>query len=283
MMEQGIKIWLEETVARLHSENTKITGLELASGERVTCDLVISNADPAHLYQNMLSATDVFRSAKIKAKFAKKSMGLFVLFFGTDTTYPDVEHHTIWLGPRYKALLNDIFNRKILADDFSLYLHRPTATDPSFAPDGCDSFYALVPVPNLQGDIDWETQGSLLRDRVITALQETMLPNLKSHLVHDFWMTPQDFAHDYLSPAGAGFSIAPSLLSPPGSGFTTRRKVLIIYIWSVLERIQAPDYLEWCLQPKCWTGLSSHSRNTPKSAMTYRQPSNGSCGVGLRG
>ena len=137
-------------------------------------------------------------------------MGLFVLFFGTETTFPDVEHHTIWLGPRYKALLNDIFNRKILADDFSLYLHRPTATDPSFAPDGCDSFYALVPVPNLQGDVDWETQGSLLRDRVITALQETMLPNLKSRLVHDFWMTPQDFAHDYLSPAGAGFSIAPS-------------------------------------------------------------------------
>ena len=95
----------------------------------------------------MVSATDVFRSARIKAKFAKKSMGLFVLFFGTETTFPDVEHHTIWLGPRYKALLNDIFNRKILADDFSLYLHRPTATDPSFAPDGCDSFYALVPVP----------------------------------------------------------------------------------------------------------------------------------------
>ncbi|MEL7218628.1 MAG: phytoene desaturase, partial [Pseudomonadota bacterium] len=96
------------------------------------------------------------------------------------------------------------------ADDFSLYLHRPTATDPSFAPDGCDSFYALVPVPNLQGDINWETQGSVLRDRVVKALQETMLPGLEEHLVHDFWMTPDDFAHDYLSPAGAGFSIAPS-------------------------------------------------------------------------
>lgn len=210
MTEQGIEIRLEETITRLVTANSNIVGLELASGERVDCDLVVSNVDPAHLYQNMVPSTDVDRSAKIKAKFAKKSMGLFVLFFGTDTTFPDVEHHTIWLGPRYKALLNDIFNRKILADDFSLYLHRPTATDPSFAPDGCDSFYALVPVPNLQGDVDWATQGSILRDQVITALQKTMLPHLKDHLVHDFWMTPEDFAHDYLSPAGAGFSIAPS-------------------------------------------------------------------------
>ena len=98
----------------------------------------------------------------------------------------------------------------MLADDFSLYLHRPTATDLNFAPEGCDSFYALVPVPNLQGDIDWETQGPALRDRVMKALQETLLPNLTNHLVHDFWMTPEDFSQDYLSPAGAGFSIAPS-------------------------------------------------------------------------
>ncbi|MEL7389454.1 MAG: phytoene desaturase family protein [Pseudomonadota bacterium] len=210
MSEEGIKIRLGQTVTQLQSEDAKITSLELENGESVDCDLVVSNVDPAHLYQNMLPRGDVDRSAKIKAKFAKKSMGLFVLFFGTDITYPDVEHHTIWLGPRYKDLLNDIFNRKILADDFSLYLHRPTATDKSFAPNGCDSFYALVPVPNLQGDVDWETQGGILRDRVVNALQETMLPNLQDHLVHDFWMTPDDFAHDYLSPAGAGFSIAPS-------------------------------------------------------------------------
>ena len=210
MAEEGINIRLEETVTNLKTENSRITRMELASNETFDCDLVVSNADPAHLYTNLLPHTDIKLSAKIKAKHAKKSMGLFVLFFGTDTKYPDVKHHTIWLGSRYKSLLNDIFNRKVLADDFSLYLHRPTATDLNFAPQGCDSFYALVPVPNLQGDIDWETQGPALRNRVMKALQETLLPNLTNHLVHDFWMTPEDFSQDYLSPAGAGFSIAPS-------------------------------------------------------------------------
>ena len=210
MAEEGINIRLEETVTNLKTENSRITRMELASNEAFDCDLVVSNADPAHLYTHLLPHTDIKLSAKIKAKHAKKSMGLFVLFFGTDTKYPDVEHHTIWLGSRYKSLLNDIFNRKVLADDFSLYLHRPTATDLSFAPEGCDSFYALVPVPNLQGDIDWETEGPTLRNRVMKALQETLLPNLTNHLVHDFWMTPEDFSQDYLSPAGAGFSIAPS-------------------------------------------------------------------------
>ncbi len=210
MAEEGIQVRLDETVTRLKTKGAKISGLELESGASFKCDLIVSNADPAHLYQNMLSPTKVSRTARIKAKHAKKSMGLFVLFFGTDATYPQVEHHTIWLGPRYRELLHDIFNRKILADDFSLYLHRPTATDPGFAPQGCDSFYALVPVPNLQGNIKWQTQGAALRDRILAALQETLLPDLAKHLVHDFWMTPEDFARDYLSPAGAGFSIAPS-------------------------------------------------------------------------
>ena len=210
MHEEGIRIRLNETVTRLTVSGQKASGLELESGESLACDLIVSNADPAYLFQEMVPPKAVKRTARLKARYAKKSMGLFVLFFGTDTTYPDVGHHTIWLGPRYRALLDDIFNRKILADDFSLYLHRPTATDPSLAPEGCDSFYALVPVPNLQGDVDWQTQGKALRDRVVRALEETLLPGLTDRLVHDFRMTPEDFARNYLSPAGAGFSIAPS-------------------------------------------------------------------------
>ena len=210
LSEEGIQLQLGKTVKHLNVCDSSIKEIELEDGERFKCDLVISNADPAHLYKNMLTSNSVRISAKIKARFAKKSMGLFVLFFGTDAQYPEVKHHTIWLGPRYKPLLNDIFNRKVLSEDFSLYLHRPTATDESFAPEGKDSFYALVPVPNLEGDIDWEKESVALRNRVIDALQGTILPNLKENLVHDFWMTPEDFANDYLSPAGAGFSIAPS-------------------------------------------------------------------------
>jgi phytoene desaturase len=120
-----------------------------------------------------------------------------------------VAHHTIWLGPRYRELLKDIFDRKLLAEDFSLYLHRPTATDPSFAPAGCDSFYVLCPVPNLQSGINWEREGPRLRDRIVKALEKTMLPGLSSVITAEFFRTPGDFKNDYLSVHGAGFSIAP--------------------------------------------------------------------------
>jgi phytoene desaturase len=137
-------------------------------------------------------------------------MGLFVLYFGATRQWPEVAHHTILLGPRYRGLLDDIFHRKVLADDLSIYLHRPTATDPSFAPPGHDSFYALVPVPNLEANLDWSVEGPRLRARLIDVLHRTLLPGLQEAIRADFYMTPDDFAHDYLSPAGAGFSIAPN-------------------------------------------------------------------------
>ncbi|TVQ33029.1 MAG: phytoene desaturase [Wenzhouxiangella sp.] len=209
MEDQGIEIELNTTVEQLTVSAGKVTGVVLADGSSRTCDALISNVDPAHLYQNMLPSESSRVSARLKARHSKKSMGLFVLFFGTDRQYPDVAHHTIWMGPRYRELLADIFNRKVLAEDFSIYLHRPTATDPSFAPAGCDSFYALVPVPNLEADIDWEVEGPRLQERVVKALAGTILPGLEQHLRADFFMTPEDFATDYLSPQGAGFSIAP--------------------------------------------------------------------------
>lgn len=209
MADEGIQVKLGKTVEKLSVDNKRIDRVELDDGTHIDADLVISNADPAHLYQSMLPSGSVHQSAKLKAKFSKKSMGLYVLFFGTDGTYPDVAHHTIWLGQRYKELLRDIFHRKVISDDFSIYLHRPTATDPSFAPEGHESFYALVPVPNLSADIDWEEHGKVLRDQVVDALDRTILPDLKSKIRSDFWMTPQDFKDNYLSPQGAGFSIAP--------------------------------------------------------------------------
>jgi len=136
-------------------------------------------------------------------------MGLYVLYFGTERTYPDVAHHTIWLGPRYRELLHEIFTKKEMADDFSLYVHRPTATDPSFAPVGHDSFYVLCPVPNNDSGIDWDRQAPKLQERIIDALAETMLPDLRDTIRAPFAMTPDDFEERYLSVAGAGFSIAP--------------------------------------------------------------------------
>ena len=123
----------------------------LDDGEFPAADIVVSNADSAWTYRN-LGRRRQFRKRWTDRKIerARYSMSLFVWYFGTRRQYPDVPHHTILLGPRYRELLADIFDRKTLADDFSLYLHRPTATDPSLAPDGCDAFYVLSPVPHLQ-------------------------------------------------------------------------------------------------------------------------------------
>ena len=123
-------------------------------------------------------------------------MGLYVLYFGTKKLYPEVAHHSIWMGPRFKELLSEIFDSKQMSDDFSLYLHRPTATDKSFAPEGCESFYVLCPVPNLQGNVNWEEEGEKLRDRIIEALEGSILPELSSVIEEVFWMTPNDFAND---------------------------------------------------------------------------------------
>lgn len=209
MERQGIIIQLNTTVDSIVIEEGRATAVRLENGTKLAADVVVSNADAAHLYRHMVAPGAQARATRLKLAAAHYSMGLFVLYFGTTRTYPDVAHHTIWMGPRYRELLNDIFHRKILAEDFSLYLHRPTATDPSFAPPGCDSFYVLCPVPNLQAKIDWRSEGPCLRDRIVDALDRTILPGLTASITADFYKTPDNFAHDYLSVHGAGFSVAP--------------------------------------------------------------------------
>ncbi|MEL7048681.1 MAG: phytoene desaturase family protein [Pseudomonadota bacterium] len=208
MDEEGINVHLNTTVDEVIVDGKTARGIRLAGGREIRSDIVVSNADPLHLYGSMVPKSAQAVTTKMKTK-SRLSMGLYVLYFGTTKTYPDVAHHTIWMGPRFRELLRDIFKKKSLSEDFSLYLHRPTATDTSFAPEGCDSFYVLAPVPNQNGDIDWAVEGPKLQQRIVDALDDTMLPGLKEHITADFYMTPDDFADDYLSVAGAGFSIAP--------------------------------------------------------------------------
>lgn len=209
MREEGINIRTKTTVSRVLVENHKATGVGLETGEIINSEVVVSNVDPLHLYDHMLPEKYQKVSAKLKKKSMQTSMGLFVLYFGTDKQYQDVAHHTIWLGKRHKELLTEIFHGSQLPDDFSLYVHRPTATDSSFAPEGCDSFYVLAPVPNLKADIDWQQEGPELQKRIVAALDQTLLPGLKQHIQADFYMTPNDFKQDYLSVDGAGFSVSP--------------------------------------------------------------------------
>ena len=209
MERHGIEILCNTDVQTITTSGNKVTGIITSSGTEITADRIICNGDPPVIYNELLPQKGRAMKKAVPEKLTKYSMGLFVLFFGTKTSYPEIAHHTIWMGPRFEGLLHDIFDKKILADDFSLYLHRPTATDASFAPEGCDSFYVLCPVPNLQGDIDWDDTGPLLRDRIVKALEETIMPALSDTITDDFWMTPQDFKNDYRSMHGAGFSIAP--------------------------------------------------------------------------
>ena len=209
MERQGVEVRLGATDERIRIEQGVARGVVLADGTVVDADIVVSDADAAHLYRDLVPRAEQALATRVKLSQAHYSMGLFVMYFGTTRTYPDVAHHTIWMGERYRELLNDIFHRQKLAEDFSLYVHRPTATDPSFAPAGQDSFYVLCPVPNLQADIDWATEGPRLRDRIVDALERTMLPGLKAAITADFYKTPEDFRDEYRSVHGAGFSVAP--------------------------------------------------------------------------
>ena len=209
MIRNKINIIKNTDVDKILVSNKKATGIKLSDGEVIHADAVICNADPPTVYKEMLDSKYNRGTMFKPEKFTQYSMGLYVLFFGSKKQYPSVAHHTIWMADRYKELLKDIFESKILTKDFSLYLHRPTATDETFAPSGKDSFYVLCPVPNLQANVDWKKEGPLLRDRIVKALGETIMPSLKENIEADFWMTPEDFKKDYRSMHGAGFSVAP--------------------------------------------------------------------------
>jgi phytoene desaturase len=198
-------------VAEITVEKGKATGVRLATGEVMPADIVISNADSATTYRNLIAPVHRRRWTDKRIDRARYSMGLFVWYFGTNRRYDQVAHHSILLGPRYKALLRDIFTKKILAKDFSLYLHRPTATDRSLAPEGCDAFYVLSPVPHLDADIDWGHVGENYRRAIAHHLEETMMPGLESHVISSRLMTPLDFQSRLLSMKGAGFGLEPIL------------------------------------------------------------------------
>jgi phytoene desaturase len=208
---QGGQIRYNAAVREILVEGRRAVGVALADGEQIRADVVVSNADSASTYRRLVPRRFRKRWTDRKLDRARYSMSLFVWYFGTDRQYPDVPHHMIMLGPRYQPLLNDIFERKVLAEDYSLYLHRPTATDPSLAPPGCDAFYVLSPVPNLDGDIDWTEAGERYRTAIADSLAATVLPDLEQHVVTSRLLTPADFEDRLSSYKGAAFGFAPVL------------------------------------------------------------------------
>jgi phytoene desaturase len=214
--ELGGELRLDSEVEEIVVNNGKATGVRLADGSFERADVVVCNGEVAFAYNKLLPPNVRRKWTDYRLARTRYSMSLVVIYFGTDRLYrggdgPALKHHDIILGPRYKPLLNDIFGRKFLAEDFSLYLHMPTITDPSLAPPGHEAFYVLSPVPHLGAGTDWEQQAKPYRDAIMRFLEEKYLPNLSKHLVTEHMITPQHF-HDTLnSYLGSAFSVEPIL------------------------------------------------------------------------
>ena len=212
--ELGGKIHLNAEVAEILVEGRKTTGLRLKDGTVHKADAIISNADVAWTYTNLIPNQNRRWNKDFRYRNTRYSMSLFVIYFGTKRRYNDgkLAHHNIILSKRYKELLDDIFSRKVLADDFSLYLHMPTITDPSIAPAGSESFYVLSPVPNLASkDIDWTKMAPIYKDRIMKFLEDNYLPGLRENLVAEHYIDPLHFQNTLNSYRGAAFSVEPVL------------------------------------------------------------------------
>ena len=210
MNEVGIKIIKGNEVKKIIINKNEINGIQLKDKTIINTQNVICNADPPAVYEKLLDGKAnnslLFKWKKNRMEY---SMGLFVYYFGTKKKYNDVEHHTIKFGNKYKEHLDDIFNNKKLNNDISYYLHRPSATDKSMAPNGNDCFYVLVPVPNNQSNIDWTIEGEKMKDLVINKMENDLMPNLRENIIEDFYLTPDYFEKELNTKYGSGFSIQP--------------------------------------------------------------------------
>jgi phytoene desaturase len=209
--ELDVEVRTNAVVEEIEVTGGRATAVRLAGGERIPAGLVVSNADPDATARMFRGTTRGGRKAAPPARVMRQSMSLFVGYFGTNRQYPELAHHTVVMGPRYEELLDDIFRKKVLAGDFSLYLHAPTRTDPSLAPPGCESFYVLSPVPNNASGIDWSVEGPRYMQRILESLEARLLPGLRESLVTSMVMTPDDFQHTLRSPDGAAFGPEPIL------------------------------------------------------------------------
>ena len=210
MNEVGIKVIKGNEVTKIISNNNKITGVQLNNNNIIDADNIICNADPPAVYEKLLDGKVIIHSYLTGKKREWNILWDYSFIILEQKRFMrNVEHHTIKFGNKYKEHLDDIFNKKKLNDDISYYLHRPSATDKSMAPEGNDCFYVLVPVPNNQSGIDWKIEGEKMKKLIIDKMEKDLMPNLKENIVEDFYLTPDYFEEDLNTKYGSGFSIQP--------------------------------------------------------------------------
>lgn len=210
----GGKVRLNAEVEEILTEKRRVMGIRLKDGSVHKADTIVSNADVAYTYRSMIAENARRKFSNRKIESMKYSMSLFVIYFGTKRLYRDtpLAHHNIILGERYKDLLKDIFQKKHLAEDFSLYLHMPTITDPSIAPEGCENFYVLSPVPHLGSGVDWTKAAKPYRDTIMQFLEDNYLPDLQANIVAEHYIDPLHFQNTLNSYMGSAFSVQPILM-----------------------------------------------------------------------
>ena len=226
MIEENIEIIKGSEVININSQGGKIKSVKLQNQLEIMADNVICNADPPSVYDKLINNKKTNAFFNWKKKRMEYSMGLFVYYFGTKKVYEKVAHHTIKFGDKYKEHLDDIFKNKKINDDISYYLHRPSATDKSMAPEGHDCFYVLVPVPNNQSGINWSIEGDKLKNLVISKMEKSLLPNLRNNIVEDFYLTPDYFEKELNTKYGSGFSIQPKLTQSAYFRFHNKSEIL---------------------------------------------------------
>lgn len=211
--ELGGEITLNAEIENIETANGAVRGVRTKNGETWACDAVVSNGDVLHTYKDLLKSEPKARASERRLEKSDYSMSLFLIYFGTKKKYPNLAHHNVLFGPRYKELLEEIFVKGgELPEDFSLYLHAPSLSDPSLAPDGSECFYVLAPVAHLgKLKIDWKTEGPKYADRILSYMEEKYLPGLKENIVVQKIFTPEDFKHELNSHLGAAFSLEPKL------------------------------------------------------------------------
>lgn len=213
-MDIGGEIFTEAEVSEIviDEKTGKAKGVKIKSGEMLEAEAVVANSDLARTYLDLIPVKYRKKYTNEKIKKMTYSMSLFVIYFGTNRKYENMAHHEIILGKRYKGLLDEIFVDKTLAEDFSLYLHRPTATDPSLAPDGCDCWYVLSPVPNLEGKTDWKAQAEPYKQKIYEYLETHYMPDLRKHIISETHIDPLHFEDTLNSYLGNAFGVEPTLM-----------------------------------------------------------------------